>query len=319
MGRHYHTVRHLEVCLRELDDAPGLALSPAEVELALWFHDAIYRTHRNDNESRSAEWAARFLAEHGAAADVVSNVREFVMATAHAAVSLTGDAALVVDIDLSILGKPQAVYDEFERNVRREYWWVRKARFGKARCAILGSFLDRPVASIIGRASGSATKHPHEPISQEQFAPCRHRTYRMTTAQVILRKWTGRIRTAQQEEYVDYIVGTGLEDYAKTPGNLGFEMLLRDLGNGETEVSDAQLVGVDGFDSCVRRRQTGARALLPGRRQVPGAPSAARRAPPRRRERVARPATCDRRHCVRGRDPASASSSILISVARSYV
>ena len=59
----------------------------------------------------------------------------------------------------------------------------------------------------------------------------------MTTTTVILRKWTGRIRTPHEREYVDYIVGTGLEDYGKTPGNLGYEMLLRDLGNGETEVS----------------------------------------------------------------------------------
>jgi heme-degrading monooxygenase HmoA len=59
----------------------------------------------------------------------------------------------------------------------------------------------------------------------------------MTTPSVILRKWTGRIRTARQDEYVDYIAGTGLEDYAKTPGNLGFQMLLRELGDGETEVT----------------------------------------------------------------------------------
>jgi heme-degrading monooxygenase HmoA len=59
----------------------------------------------------------------------------------------------------------------------------------------------------------------------------------MTSHSIILRKWTGRIRTAQQDEYVDYIAGTGLEDYAKTPGNLGFQMLLRELGDGETEVT----------------------------------------------------------------------------------
>ena len=59
----------------------------------------------------------------------------------------------------------------------------------------------------------------------------------MTTTSVILRKWTGRIRTAEEQEYVAYIAGTGVEDYAKTPGNLGFEMLLRDLGNGESEVT----------------------------------------------------------------------------------
>src|SRR5688572_9505583 len=71
IGRRYHTTRHLEACLLELDEASSLARSAAEVEVALWFHDAIYRTHRSDNESRSADWAARFLTEHGAAADVV--------------------------------------------------------------------------------------------------------------------------------------------------------------------------------------------------------------------------------------------------------
>ena len=59
----------------------------------------------------------------------------------------------------------------------------------------------------------------------------------MPTPTVIFRKWTGRIRTAQQNEYVNYIAGTGLDDYSKTPGNLGFQMLLRELGDGETEVT----------------------------------------------------------------------------------
>jgi predicted metal-dependent HD superfamily phosphohydrolase len=143
-GRHYHTVEHLEACLREFDRARDLAQRPAEVEFALWFHDAIYRTYRKDNERRSAEWAARILAEQGAAADVIANVRELVMVTEHSAVTLTGDAALVVDIDLSILGTSPAVYDEFERNVRKEYWWVPERRFAAARYAILRSFLDRP-------------------------------------------------------------------------------------------------------------------------------------------------------------------------------
>jgi heme-degrading monooxygenase HmoA len=67
------------------------------------------------------------------------------------------------------------------------------------------------------------------------WAPDQRRVNLLTT--VILRNWTGRIRTSHEQEYVAYIVGTGLEDYARTPGNLGYEMLLRDLGNGETEVS----------------------------------------------------------------------------------
>jgi len=54
---------------------------------------------------------------------------------------------------------------------------------------------------------------------------------------MIFRKWTGRIRTADRPAYVTYIVGTGLADYADTPGNRGYQMVTRDLGDGTTEVS----------------------------------------------------------------------------------
>ena len=54
---------------------------------------------------------------------------------------------------------------------------------------------------------------------------------------MIFRKWTGRIRTADRAAYVAYIVGTGLADYAKTPGNRGYQMVTRDLGDGTTEVA----------------------------------------------------------------------------------
>lgn len=54
---------------------------------------------------------------------------------------------------------------------------------------------------------------------------------------MIFRKWTGRIRTADRAEYVAYIVGTGLSDYAQTPGNRGYQMVTRDLGDGTTEVA----------------------------------------------------------------------------------
>jgi predicted metal-dependent HD superfamily phosphohydrolase len=50
----------------------------------------------------------------------------------------------VVDIDLAILGQNPAVYDRFERNVRREYFFVRWPRYVAGRSAVLRGFLDRP-------------------------------------------------------------------------------------------------------------------------------------------------------------------------------
>ena len=54
---------------------------------------------------------------------------------------------------------------------------------------------------------------------------------------VILRRWSARIRTADETAYIAYIAGTGLDDYRATPGNLGAQMLMRTLGNGESEVT----------------------------------------------------------------------------------
>jgi heme-degrading monooxygenase HmoA len=53
---------------------------------------------------------------------------------------------------------------------------------------------------------------------------------------VILRRWRGVIRTADREAYHTYIAATGGRDYASTPGNLGWQMLFRDLGDGTSEV-----------------------------------------------------------------------------------
>jgi predicted metal-dependent HD superfamily phosphohydrolase len=141
LGRHYHTLTHLDACLRELDAEIELAERPAEVELALWFHDAIYRTWRNDNEARSADLAARCLA--AAPADCRERIQRMILATVHRAEPLQGDPALTVDVDLSILGQPADTYAAFERAIRREYWWVPRARYVAGRGRVLKSFLDR--------------------------------------------------------------------------------------------------------------------------------------------------------------------------------
>jgi heme-degrading monooxygenase HmoA len=54
---------------------------------------------------------------------------------------------------------------------------------------------------------------------------------------VILRRWSSRIRTRDEEEYIKYITNTGFADYTKTPGNLGAEILVRTIGDGSSEVT----------------------------------------------------------------------------------
>jgi predicted metal-dependent HD superfamily phosphohydrolase len=96
--RHYHTADHISACLRQLDGARDLATFPAEVEVALWFHDAIYSPAAFDNESRSAEWAAQFLSSVGISREACQRVHQHIMATWHEAQPADSNSALVVDI-----------------------------------------------------------------------------------------------------------------------------------------------------------------------------------------------------------------------------
>ena len=142
--RHYHTTQHIDHCLAELDTAKSLACEPAEVELALWFHDAIYDPHSSKNEERSAAWACELLTRHQASPERVSRVRDHILATRHEAAANDPDSRLVVDIDLSILGVDELAYAQFELNVRQEYRWVPSLLFRRKRAEILESFLARP-------------------------------------------------------------------------------------------------------------------------------------------------------------------------------
>jgi predicted metal-dependent HD superfamily phosphohydrolase len=142
--RHYHTVEHIDHCLHELDREIALASEPAEVEFALWFHDAVYNPHRSDNEEKSAELACALMQRHLGASERIARVHAHIMATRHEAPATTPDSQLVVDIDLSILGASEEAYARFEENVRKEYRWVPSIIFRRKRAEILLSFLDRP-------------------------------------------------------------------------------------------------------------------------------------------------------------------------------
>lgn len=142
--RGYHTLQHLGECIATFETVADQAVHAGEVEIALWFHDAIYDVHATDNEERSARWAAEYLSAAGAARENSDRVHAMVLATRHAALPDTPDAQLLVDIDLSILGASPGRFDEYETQVRREYAWVPEDLFRRKRAEVLNQFLLRP-------------------------------------------------------------------------------------------------------------------------------------------------------------------------------
>ncbi len=146
--RAYHTLQHLAECLSHFDGVCALAQRPSEVEVTLWFHDAIYETQPrdpgHDNEEASAQWAQQALLARGIAPERAQRVAALIRLTKHGADAVTGDGALLLDIDLAILGSALARYDEYETQIRQEYQWVPWPQFCTARTQILRGFLARP-------------------------------------------------------------------------------------------------------------------------------------------------------------------------------
>lgn len=155
-GRAYHNLLHLSACLRHFDTVAHAMMMPAEIELALWCHDVIYDPHRHDNEAASAAWAVDLLTAAQAAAPLLTRINELILLTRHDQPPPDADAALLLDIDLAILGAAPPRFDEYERQIRQEYHWVAWPVYCTRRRTVLQAFLDRPTIY-------------HSPLFQEQY------------------------------------------------------------------------------------------------------------------------------------------------------
>ena len=141
-GRFYHTLDHVAACLVEYEGVSGLAVHSFEVKLALWFHDVVYDPRVGDNVEKSVDYTVDVLAGLIDEASLI-RVCELIYATRHDGCVSGWDMGLVVDIDLSILGKPWGVFEKYEKAIRMEYSWVPLEKYCKGRAKILNGFLER--------------------------------------------------------------------------------------------------------------------------------------------------------------------------------
>ncbi|PBC08784.1 hypothetical protein [Mesorhizobium sp. WSM3859] len=147
--RHYHGLAHIEAMLALAEEYRGLLDDPEGVEAAIWFHDAIYDSRAKDNEAKSAELAEKRLAGR---IDPHRLARIAAMINATATHQLPpfrdenalNDAAVLLDMDLAILGAEPAAFDAYEKAVRLEYGWVEEPMWRAGRSAVLKTFLARP-------------------------------------------------------------------------------------------------------------------------------------------------------------------------------
>jgi predicted metal-dependent HD superfamily phosphohydrolase len=141
--RQYHTLQHLGECLDLFESVMDLATHPAEIEMALWFHDAVYSTVSQDNEVRSSQWARLELCKAGVLPEKIDRIQSLIMATCHTSLPKMIDECLLIDIDLAILGSSAERFAEYEQQIRTEYKFVPEPIFNQKRKEILQGFLDR--------------------------------------------------------------------------------------------------------------------------------------------------------------------------------
>jgi len=144
-SRHYHGLAHVEALLRWLDRSSDLASDPRAIEVAIWFHDVVYDTRSKCNEADSAQLARSELSALNWPETAIAKIEAMVLATAgHTTDAADEDTRLFLDLDLSILGQPPAVYADYCEAIRAEYAWVDEAGYRAGRQRVLQSFLERP-------------------------------------------------------------------------------------------------------------------------------------------------------------------------------
>lgn len=126
--RRYHTIEHIA---KMLWVGRTHALTDEQVA-AIWYHDAIYDPHREDNEARSAELASAQLSALGWPPNSVGLVCQMVLDT-RTHVPTCDPSRTVIDLDLYSLAEEREIFERDGRRIRAEYAHIGDDEFHEGR------------------------------------------------------------------------------------------------------------------------------------------------------------------------------------------
>lgn len=158
-ARAYHNLTHLDDVLSKLDWSKDAlqksgALAALDVaarqkmfdtiELALFYHDAIYDARAKDNEAQSRGLMQRDAAQFGLDAPIAADAARLIDLTAHHGQAQTLDEKIMADCDLAILGAAPEAFKKYDAEIRREYAHVPAPLYAAGRAKALRGFLQTP-------------------------------------------------------------------------------------------------------------------------------------------------------------------------------
>lgn len=154
--RHYHNLRHINRCLSYIEDNNLIPWNHKNViEVAIWFHDAVYNPYSKYNEHHSAnlftksdtykELAVNGLGEYQLIYDMIFATR---LHTEDQSFDLyDGDEKLAIEymLDIDLVGLADD-YDDYHNSamfIRKEYYNTSIDNFIEGRKKFLQAMLDR--------------------------------------------------------------------------------------------------------------------------------------------------------------------------------
>ena len=142
--RVYHNLEHIESCLTMFDRISDFLDNPDAVELAIWFHDAVYKVGDRENEQLSANLFMT-LTDGLFTHECRDRVYQHIMATRHDCSVITNtDTKLMVDIDLSSFGLPWTDFLNDSKKVRAEMNHLSDAEYYQKQTSFQLSLLAQP-------------------------------------------------------------------------------------------------------------------------------------------------------------------------------
>ena len=138
--RAYHNMSHVRDCIKECE-----AQKLGDIaRLALFYHDAVCVPGRSDNEYASGDlFSGHFTGTGAVGAYAMARVRSLIMLTRHTELPRDNTAAMVVDIDMSVLGQVPEIFDQYDNAIRREYEHFPDDEYEAGRRTFLEGILGR--------------------------------------------------------------------------------------------------------------------------------------------------------------------------------
>lgn len=139
-SRHYHNLEHLENMLSELSKIQSGVKNLDCLLFAIYYHDIIYKSTKSNNEHQSALTFENRISK--TSFDKLNECMSQIEATKEHKISDDYNTNILLDLDLSILGKTSEEYKKYSENIRKEYQIYPDIMYRKGRKKVLKSILE---------------------------------------------------------------------------------------------------------------------------------------------------------------------------------